>query len=263
MINFFRKIRQQLLTENKFSKYLLYAIGEIVLVVIGILIALQINNWNESQKDRKAENKALISLKQEFDENDKLLNKLLIIRKKQEKQGRTYLQLITDDTIPITQKIAASTLDINNSIWGVTNTVLNGLVNSGGIDRIQNDSLKVLLSNWPNLVDRFKKYEERYIESVRNLEDYENSIIPRPVVKNGNYSHKWPGNYYPNSMDKRLAPLRKDLIKDIKYYNLIGTMTNDLYGSLVLGTDLRNDYKRISQLIIKELNYRGIHPPEN
>ncbi len=50
MIKFFRKIRQQLLTENKFSKYLLYAIGEIVLVVIGILIALQINTWNENRK---------------------------------------------------------------------------------------------------------------------------------------------------------------------------------------------------------------------
>jgi NADH:ubiquinone oxidoreductase subunit 6 (subunit J) len=50
MIKFFREIRQQLLTENRFSKYLLYAIGEIVLVVIGILIALQINNWNEAKK---------------------------------------------------------------------------------------------------------------------------------------------------------------------------------------------------------------------
>ena len=50
MIKFFRKIRQRLLTENKFNKYLLYAIGEIVLVVIGILIALQINNWNENRK---------------------------------------------------------------------------------------------------------------------------------------------------------------------------------------------------------------------
>ena len=49
MIKFFRKIRQRLLTENKFSKYLIYAIGEIVLVVIGILIALQINNWNEER----------------------------------------------------------------------------------------------------------------------------------------------------------------------------------------------------------------------
>ena len=52
MIKFFRKIRQKMLTENKFSKYLLYAIGEIVLVVIGILIALQINNWNENKKSK-------------------------------------------------------------------------------------------------------------------------------------------------------------------------------------------------------------------
>ena len=50
MIKFFRKIRQKLLTENKFSKYLIYAIGEIILVVIGILIALSINNWNENRK---------------------------------------------------------------------------------------------------------------------------------------------------------------------------------------------------------------------
>ena len=49
MIKFFRKIRQKMLTENKFSKYLLYAIGEIILVVIGILIALWINNWNQEQ----------------------------------------------------------------------------------------------------------------------------------------------------------------------------------------------------------------------
>ncbi len=53
MIKLFRKIRQRLITQNKFSKYLLYAIGEIVLVVIGILIALSVNNWNESYKVNK------------------------------------------------------------------------------------------------------------------------------------------------------------------------------------------------------------------
>ncbi len=53
MIKFFRHIRKQLLTENKFSKYLLYAIGEIVLVVIGILIALSINNWNKRKVNRE------------------------------------------------------------------------------------------------------------------------------------------------------------------------------------------------------------------
>lgn len=55
MIKFFRKIRQNLLMENRTSKYFKYAIGEIILVVIGILIALQINNWNENRKSNKIE----------------------------------------------------------------------------------------------------------------------------------------------------------------------------------------------------------------
>ncbi len=55
MIKVFRKIRQNLLTENRVSKYLLYSLGEIVLVVIGILIALSINNWNEARKLEIAE----------------------------------------------------------------------------------------------------------------------------------------------------------------------------------------------------------------
>jgi hypothetical protein len=59
MIKFFRKIRQNMIKENRVSKYLLYAIGEIVLVVIGILIALSINNWNENQKLKNEEIKIL------------------------------------------------------------------------------------------------------------------------------------------------------------------------------------------------------------
>jgi hypothetical protein len=55
MIKFFRNIRQKMLSEGKTGKYLKYAIGEIVLVVIGILIALSINNWNELRKDREKE----------------------------------------------------------------------------------------------------------------------------------------------------------------------------------------------------------------
>ena len=66
MLRFFRQIRQRLLTENKFSKYLLYAIGEIFLVVIGILIALQINNWNELRKTHLQDLEFLNNLKVEL-----------------------------------------------------------------------------------------------------------------------------------------------------------------------------------------------------
>ena len=65
MIKFLRRIRQKLLSENKISKYVLYAIGEIFLVVIGILIALQINNWNETRKEQNLE----LALLQEMQEN--------------------------------------------------------------------------------------------------------------------------------------------------------------------------------------------------
>lgn len=70
MIKFFRRIRQQLFSENKFSRYFIYAIGEIVLVMIGILLALQVNNWNENRKNDKTETNYLKNLKRDL--NDQL-----------------------------------------------------------------------------------------------------------------------------------------------------------------------------------------------
>ncbi|PTM11587.1 MAG: hypothetical protein DA407_01170 [Bacteroidetes bacterium] len=73
MIKFFRKIRQNLIMENKTSKYFKYAIGEIILVVIGILIALSINNWNENRKSESNKQKLMLALKKEFSINKKTL----------------------------------------------------------------------------------------------------------------------------------------------------------------------------------------------
>jgi hypothetical protein len=102
MIKFFRKIRQRLLTENKFSKYLLYAIGEIGLVVIGILIALSINNWNEENKGNSLKSTYIKSLKSdleidmiflnseiEFLQNDLTKNKSLSARLSSSKATET------------------------------------------------------------------------------------------------------------------------------------------------------------------------------
>ena len=76
MIKFFRKIRQKLLSENKFSKYLIYAIGEIFLVVIGILIALQINNWNEEKKTKAVEIEILTQFKEDLNDDIESINRV-------------------------------------------------------------------------------------------------------------------------------------------------------------------------------------------
>ncbi|WP_075352517.1 DUF6090 family protein [Algoriphagus marinus] len=66
MISFFRKIRQKLLSQNRVTRYLVYAFGEIFLVVIGILIALQVNNWNEERKQKLSMDSAINSLIEDF-----------------------------------------------------------------------------------------------------------------------------------------------------------------------------------------------------
>ncbi|MEO9892725.1 DUF6090 family protein, partial [Aurantibacter sp.] len=112
MIKFFRRIRQRLLSENKFSQYLLYAIGEIVLVVIGILIALSINNNNNYNEQRSLEQEYLLSLQTEFETNLKKIN-ASIEENKQRIASLDYLLTLFDknrlDTVSsqrISQKFA-------------------------------------------------------------------------------------------------------------------------------------------------------------
>lgn len=79
MIKFFRKIRQKLLSVNNFRKYLLYAVGEIVLVVIGILIALSINNWNESRKQSSAEKEFITSVKNDLKQDKFFIEQIIAL----------------------------------------------------------------------------------------------------------------------------------------------------------------------------------------
>ena len=91
MIKFFRKIRQRLLSQNKVSKYLLYAVGEIVLVVIGILIALQINNNNEAKKDRAFELKMLTEISKALETDINYIeNHLIGYRTKEAKKSMFF-----------------------------------------------------------------------------------------------------------------------------------------------------------------------------
>ncbi|MAN60189.1 MAG: hypothetical protein CMC08_10175 [Flavobacteriaceae bacterium] len=94
MIKFFRNIRRRLLVENRFSKYLLYAIGEIVLVVIGILIALQINTWNEARKNNTYEREIL----SQINENLKQDRTNLIEIKNWHQRAYIASEKLVDDT---------------------------------------------------------------------------------------------------------------------------------------------------------------------
>jgi len=98
MITLFRKIRQHLLTENKFSKYLIYAIGEIALVMIGILLALQVNNWNEERNLKTQIKTNLINLSSAIRQDLELLNQ---IEEQNEFRSVSILQVLKWTKVPL------------------------------------------------------------------------------------------------------------------------------------------------------------------
>ena len=100
MFKLFRNIRQKLLAEGKSSKYLKYAIGEIVLVVVGILIALQINNWNELRKERKLEVVVLNDIKDNIIRNNELIEKAIKTIEEINISADFVVAYLTSDSIP-------------------------------------------------------------------------------------------------------------------------------------------------------------------
>ena len=147
MLKFFRRIRQQLFHQGNIRKYALYAIGEIALVMIGILLALQVNNWNEKRLEKIEEQAALLNLQKDFDLNRKnLLNSINQI--KNNIQGSaTILNHTGQKYQPPIQ------LDIDSLLLFATSTpryfpqngFLNELINSGKLFFNNNfKSLKIL-----------------------------------------------------------------------------------------------------------------------
>jgi len=154
MINFFRKIRQNLLSENKAGKYLKYAIGEIVLVVIGILIALQINNWNERRKIRNAEIEILKNLKTELELNFKDLEVINKQHKSELKDGIYILNLFGTDisTIPDLKLDSLISNAFSGYSFEAKDGYIKSLIASNKIDYLQNSELKSLISSFESMI---------------------------------------------------------------------------------------------------------------
>ena len=166
MIKFFRKIRQKLLTENKFSKYLLYAIGEIVLVVIGILIALQINNWNETQKDQHELTNILQNIAMDMRVDALNLKDNLEYAKEENNRIKTFLN--NKDYSGFTRDSLQKSLQVYsyNSIW-----------RTSGFDNLKNSGI-TNYGEYEKVVKRIKDYYDQWIPMIKSLEDeIEQSVI--------------------------------------------------------------------------------------
>jgi len=162
MIKFFRSIRKNLLKEGKTSKYLKYAIGEIVLVVIGILIALSINNWNEHRRESQIEIKALTDLKNEFLENKAKMEESIEKKINGLNITKMLLEMIKSQNAEFENFNMSYGLNTINPSYGV----IDKLTSTGKIDYIENDSLKKLLSGWKDLMIDYVEVEEYHRDLV-------------------------------------------------------------------------------------------------
>lgn len=181
MLKFLRKIRYRLMDEGRFKKYLIYAIGEILLVVIGILLALQVNNWNQNRIEEEKEHKALVDLSREFKLNQERI---------QVKQGLRVS--IVPELDKYIEQIASGEADYevfknfhsNPFMFGMTNPsngVINALISSGDIAVISNDSLKYLLADWKNQLENLYENEQiLWSSGLKYIDNYAH-VIPIPT----------------------------------------------------------------------------------
>lgn len=173
MIKFFRKIRQKLLSENKFKKYLIYAIGEIILVVIGILIALQVNNQNQIKNEKNALKKYLDKIAINVKSDIKVAEFMIETRTQQSILCAQATELISkkdwSDQRKITNAVFAMIIEqpLNFNRSG-----FESLKNSGYLQHLDNPKVEELIYNYYNAVDKVI-FEESSLQLWANDLDLE------------------------------------------------------------------------------------------
>ena len=189
MIKFFGRIRQQLLTENKFRKYLKYAIGEILLVVIGILIALQINNWNETRKMDIKEAIYLRDLKTDLEQSQTSLKRVIQKTDGVAKTIDTLVDLIkiNSDALTARQIDSLTSGSTGFTVFMPSEGVINDIIGSGKLDMIKNNVLRNKVASWEADLRMIREYERlgkedsgKYIEHISKYFDMVNGKYGKP-----------------------------------------------------------------------------------
>ena len=216
MFRFFRLLRQRLLTENRFSKYLLYAVGEIVLVVVGILIALQIDAWRKQGENRETELMIIENLHQEFQVNLKMLDSTLTLTQGT-KQADLQLMALFGEPTPVLEKTNTDSLmyySISFTRFVPTQNALLYLVQSGRLQLISNKDLKDALYDWTQILGQV----DEYYQSLRQKTQEE--TVPYLTQR---YSFKDIDAYSPMAWKERsrLPGAKLDVFTDRAYENLV------------------------------------------
>lgn len=171
MLRFFRQIRKKLMEQNKTRTYLLYAVGEIALVMIGILLALQVNNWNQKQQLIEQEQEVISALYEEIDTNATILGlcmeyikrKIAVIDSMQNYVGPTYANL-PDNTL---HRWLATVGGIERC--AVETDAIDELRSSGSLNLISNRSLRRDLSKWNTAIITMKSEESDWSQEFSSI----------------------------------------------------------------------------------------------
>lgn len=201
MSKIFRGLRETLLQKGKLKKYLFYAIGEIILVVLGILIAVQINNWNNARLDSIRETIALKDLHGEF-----MLNKIRIQEKQDarivaRKELHKYLEKGSKRDVSFEE---FEDMCSTNIFIGMTNPsygVINTLISSGDINLIQNDSLKYLLTDWKDQAGNLLENETILWNGCIGMGDYRTKNYPDNRYEWHDTGEQWRRHHYKKVAD--------------------------------------------------------------
>jgi hypothetical protein len=150
------------MSENKFGKYILYAIGEIVLVVIGILIALQIDTWNENRKNTDVAHNYLNSLKEEFTYNREHLQKVMIRNTKDINYCLEIFKYTGPDQPKVSEHLFDSLL-VNAIGYDIEvrprSEILDEIISSGKLSLFNDQELRTSLSSWAGVLLRIRSQE--------------------------------------------------------------------------------------------------------
>jgi hypothetical protein len=214
MIKFFRKIRQNLLLEGKTGKYIKYAIGEIVLVMIGILLALQVNNWNQHRINKQKEKLLLIELHNEFVKNQEQFENVILVHEKALKSTNYMI-----NQFPINPKeIDLDTLFAYTRGWADRYTfnpsqgVIKSLVNSSSFDIISDSELRKLLVSWEDVLADYQ--EEENIASLTLRSQIASKLLDK--IPFGNFNdERVDVTYFSSIQFENMFKLRRNNLKDI------------------------------------------------